>query len=287
MKQQVMIAPKEIIFQDIPIPELEKNDVLVRMMRIGICGSDIHVYHGKHPLTTYPVTQGHEVSGVIEKVGNNVKHFKLGDKVTVQPQIVCGKCYPCTHGKYHICDELKVMGFQTTGMASEYYVTEVEHILKLPDDMSFEEGAMVEPVAVACGAVSKVDDIKGKNIIVLGAGPIGNLVAQTVKSLGAQSVFITDVSDFRLEVAKKVGIDHAINPMKQNLSEEIVKVFGRDKADLIFECVGSNVTINDAIENARKGTDIIIVGVFSDKPTIDLGTIQDQELRLIGTLMYQ
>ncbi len=287
MKQQVMTAPGRIEFRNIPIPEVKKEEVLVKMRKIGICGSDIHVYQGKHPLTSYPVTQGHEVSGVIEKVGNEVKQLKAGDKVTIQPQVVCQKCYPCTHGKYHICDKLKVMGFQTTGMASEYFVAESERVLKLPDEMSLEEGAMIEPVAVACGAIAKVDDIKGIDVIVLGAGPIGNLIAQTAKALGAKSVLITDVRDFRLRIAKKVGIDHCINPLKQNLSEERVKFFGKDKADLIFECVGSNTTINDAIENARKGTDIIIVGVFGEKPTIDLGSIQDQELRLIGTLMYQ
>lgn len=287
MKQQVMIAPRKIQFRDIPIPEVKKDNVLVKMMRIGICGSDIHVYHGTHPLTFYPVTQGHEVSGMVEKVGSDVLNVKPGEKVTIQPQVVCGNCYPCTHGLYHICDELKVMGFQTTGMASEFFSVESSKVLKLPDDMSYEEGAMIEPLAVACGALSKVEDVKGMNVTVLGAGPIGNLIAQTIKALGANSVLITDLSDFRLEIAKRVGIDHVVNPLTQNLSGEIVRVFGKEKADLIIECVGSNSTINDAIENARKGTDIIIVGVFSQKPTVDFGSIQDRELRLIGTLMYQ
>jgi len=287
MKQQVMIAPGEIQFRETPTPELKKDDVLIKMMRIGICGSDIHVYYGKHPYTSYPVTQGHEGSGVIEKVGRKVKNYKPGDKVTIQPQVVCGKCYPCTHGKYHICDELKVMGFQTTGMASEYFVCDVERVIKLPNKMSYEEGAMIEPVAVACGSLSKVENLKGMKVVVLGAGPIGNLIAQTSKGLGAESVLITDVSDFRLEIASKVGIDHIINPIELDLSEEIEKAFGPEKADLIVECVGSNQTINDAITNARKGSDIIIVGVFTDRPIVDLSLVQNHELRLIGTLMYQ
>ncbi|MFX1286697.1 MAG: zinc-binding dehydrogenase [Promethearchaeota archaeon] len=287
MKQQVMIAPGEIEFHEIPIPALMEDDVLIKMMRIGICGSDVHVYHGKHPYTSYPVTQGHEGSGVIEKVGSNVKKFKSGEKVTIQPQVVCGKCYPCTHGKYHICNELKVMGFQTPGIASEYFVCNVERVIKLPNNMSYEEGAMIEPVAVACGSLSKVDNLKGMEVVVLGAGPIGNLIAQTAKGLGAKSVLITDVSDFRLKIASKVGIDHIVNPLKLNLSEEIVNAFGPEKADLVIECVGSNQTINDAINNARNGSDIIIVGVFADKPIIDLSLVQNNELRLIGTLMYQ
>ena len=287
MKQQVMIEPGKITFREIPIPELKENEVLIKIMRIGVCGSDIHVYYGKHPYTSYPVTQGHEVSGIIEKVGSKVTELKTGDKVTIQPQVVCGKCHSCLHGNYHICDELKVMGFQTTGMASEFFVTDSDRILKLPNDMSFEQGAMIEPMAVACGVFTKTDDLNGLNVIVLGAGPIGNLTAQTAKALGAKSVLITDVSDFRLEIAKKVGIDYTINPLMQNLSEEIVKAFGPDKADLIIECVGINQTINDAIANARKGTDIVLVGVFGDKPVVDLGTVQDRELRLIGLLMYQ
>ena len=220
MKQQVMIEPGKIEFREIPIPELKENEVLVKIMRIGVCGSDIHVYHGKHPYTSYPVTQGHEVSGVIEKTGSKIIEFKPGDKVTIQPQVVCGKCHSCLHGKYHICDELKVMGFQTTGMASEFFVTDANRILKLPDDMSYEQGAMIEPLAVACSVFAKTDDLNGLNVVVLGAGPIGNLTAQTAKALGAKSVLITDVSNFRLEIAKKVGIDHVINPLKQNLSEE-------------------------------------------------------------------
>ncbi|MHA2006328.1 MAG: zinc-dependent alcohol dehydrogenase [Promethearchaeota archaeon] len=287
MKQEVMTAPGKVEFRDIPIPELHKNEVLVRIMRIGVCGSDLHVYHGKHPYTDYPVTQGHEVSGKIEKIGSNVKNLKSGDKVTIQPQVVCDKCYPCTHGKYHICDDLKVMGFQTTGAGSEFFAVDSEKIIKLPDDISYEQGAMIEPLAVAVHAVSRGGDITGFNVLVLGAGPIGNLVGQTAKALGAKAVLISDLSDFRLRIAKEVGIDFTINPTNQNLSKEIVKRFDSNKADLIIECVGSNETIDDAIQNARKGSDIILVGVFGAKPCVDLGFVQDRELRLIGTLMYQ
>ncbi|MFX0013681.1 MAG: zinc-binding dehydrogenase [Promethearchaeota archaeon] len=287
MKQQVLVAPKKIEFRDVPIPKMNKNDVLVKIVRIGICGSDIHVYHGKHPLTSYPVTQGHEVSGIIEKAGSQVEDYKPGEMVTIQPQVVCGKCFSCTHGNYHICDELKVMGFQTTGMASEYFVVEKTKIIKLPKSMSYDEGAMIEPTAVACAALSKTDSIEGSRVIVLGAGPIGNLVAQTSKALGAKEVLITDLSDYRLEIAKTVGIDYPINPQNYSLSEKINELFGPDKADLIVECVGSNLTINEAISNARKGTSIIIVGVFSDNQTIDLASVQNNELQLIGSLMYQ
>jgi len=287
MKQEVMTAPGKIEFRDIPIPKLGENDVLIKMMRIGVCGSDIHVYHGKHPYTDYPITQGHEVSGKIEKIGSNVKNLKTGDKVTILPQEVCNQCYSCTHGRNHICDNLKVMGFQTTGAGSEFFAIDTEKVIKLPENMTYEQGAMIEPCAVAVHAVSRGGDISGFNLLVLGAGPIGNLVGQAAKALGAKAVMITDLSDFRLGIAKAVGIDFTINPTKQNMTEEILDAFGPDKADLIIECVGANETIDVAIENARKGSAIILVGVFGDKPTVDLGFVQDRELRLIGTLMYQ
>ena len=287
MLQQIMTAPGKIEFQEISIPKLNENEVLVKIMRIGVCGSDIHVYRGEHPYTRYPITQGHEVSGKIEKIGSKVQGFKLNDKVTIQPQVVCGRCYQCTHGNYHICDDLKVMGFQTTGAASEFFAVNSEKLIKLPSEMTYEEGAMIEPCAVGVHAVLKGGDVSDFNVLVLGAGPIGNLIAQTAKALGARSVMITDLSDYRLGIAEEVGIDFTINPLKQTLSEEIFKSFGPHKADLIIECVGVNETIETAIDIARKGTDIIVVGVFGDNPSINLGFIQDRELRLIGNLMYQ
>ena len=124
MLQQVMTNPGEIIFREVPVPEIKDNQVLVKIMNIGICGSDIHVYHGKHPFTKYPVTQGHEVSGEVVKTGDSVTEFHVGQKVTIEPQVYCGHCYPCRHGKYNLCEELKVMGFQTTGTASEYFAVD-------------------------------------------------------------------------------------------------------------------------------------------------------------------
>jgi len=282
-----MTAPKEITFKDVPMPELEFGQVLIEIMRIGICGSDIHVYFGKHPFTSYPVVQGHEVSGKIVGIGKGVKGLNVGDKVTVQPQVTCGICYQCTHGRYNICENLKVMGFHTTGMASEYFSIDAEKVLKLPDNISYDEGAMVEPLAVAVHAVQMDGSVKGKKILVLGAGPIGNLVAQAARANGAELVMIADISEYRLDMASKCGIDFCVNTRSDNLANRLVSNFGKYGADLIIECAGAGDTINYAINNARKGTSIIVVGVFSDKLTVDLSLLQDRELKLIGSLMYR
>ena len=282
-----MTAPGKIEFRDVPVPKVKEGQVLVKINRIGICGSDIHVYHGKHPYTSYPVVQGHEVSGEIVKLTDGGSNFKEGDKVTIQPQMVCGRCYSCKHGQNHICDNLKVMGFQATGMASEYFAVDLKKVLKLPENISYDHGALVEPLAVAVHALKRGGDIKRRKILILGAGPIGNLVAQAANGMGAQSVMITEISDYRLNIARECGINYCLNSKTQDIGEKLINTFGEDKADLILECVGINTTTEQAIANARKGTDIIVVGVFAEKATVDLGLVQDRELRLIGTLMYQ
>ena len=287
MLQQVMTATGEIEFRELPVPEPEENQVLVKIRKIGVCGSDIHVYHGEHPFTSYPVTQGHEVSGEIEKLGSGVKGWKAGQKVTIQPQVVCGKCYPCRHGKYNLCEELKVMGFQTTGVASDYFAVDAAKVTPLPEEMSFDEGAMIEPLAVAVHAVKRAGNVEGAKIAVLGAGPIGILVAQTAKGLGAESVMITDVSDLRLEKAKECGADFCINTKTKNFGEAMVENFGPDKADVIYDCAGNNITMGQAIQYARKGSTIILVAVFAGTAQIDLAVLNDHELDLNTSMMYR
>ena len=287
MLQQVMTNPKEITFNEVPVPEITADQVLVKIMKIGVCGSDIHVYHGMHPFTSYPVTQGHEVSGEIVKLGEKVTGFTVGQKVTIQPQVVCGKCYPCRHGKYNLCEELKVMGFQTTGTASEFFAVDAAKVTALPEDMSYDEGAMIEPLAVAVHAVKRAGEVKGMKIAVLGAGPIGILVAQTAKGLGAESVMITDVSDLRLEKAKECGVDFCINTKEKDFGEAMLENFGPDKADVIYDCAGNNITMGQAIKYARKGSTIILVAVFAGMAEIDLAVLNDHELDLNTSMMYR
>ena len=287
MTQAIMTEPGNIIYQEVDIPEAKPDQIKVKMKRIGICGSDIHVNHGKHPYTSYPVVQGHEVSAEVVETGKDVTNCKVGDKVTIQPQVVCGKCYPCTHGMYNDCEVLKVMGFQTTGMASDYFVVDANKALVLPEEMSWDHGAMIEPLAVAVHAVRRyAADMTGKKAVVLGGGPIGNLVAQTAKALGAEVVLLSELSAYRLDTAKKCGIA-TVNPSEEDLLEAIIEACGEDRADVIFECIGINPTMKQAIAYARKGSHIVVVGVFGDLATVDMAAVQDHELTLLGSAMYR
>lgn len=287
MLQAVMTKPGSIDIRQLNQPEIADHQVLIQVKRIGVCGTDIHVYHGLHSSTSYPVVQGHEVSGVIAEVGKNVKGFSKGDKVVFMPQVTCGECYPCRHGMYHICDNLKVMGFQTNGAAQEFFSIRADMVLKLPESISIDLAAMIEPVSVAVRAISRFGNLDGANVLVLGAGTIGNLVAQVACASGANKVLITDISEYKLQKARQCDLAYVANPNQEDLSQAILNTFGPDKADLILECVGVQDTITQAVENARKGSTIIIVGVFCKKSVVDLGLVQDRELNVVGSLMYQ
>ncbi len=287
MLQQVMTAPGEITFRDIPMPDVGAGQVLVKIMRIGVCGSDIHVYHGKHPFTSYPVTQGHEVSGQIVTLGDGVGDLHVGQKVTIEPQVVCGECHPCRHGKYNLCEKLKVMGFQTTGTASEYFLVDAAKVTALPDNMTYDEGAMMEPLAVTIHAAKRFAQLEGAKVAILGCGPIGILLAQSCKALGAASVMITDVSDTRLSYAKNCGVDFTVNTKTTDFNEAMIAAFGADKADVIYDCAGNNITMAQAIGSARKGSTIVLVAVFAGMATVDLAVLNDKELTLDSSMMYR
>ena len=287
MLQEVMTAPKQIRFDTVPVPQAGPGQVLVKIKRIGICGSDIHVYHGTHPYTSYPITQGHEVSGQVAALGEGVTQFQVGQRVTIEPQVYCGECYPCTHGKYNLCEHLKVMGFQTTGTASEYFAVDASKVTPLPAGMSYDEGAMLEPLAVTVHAAKRAGDIAGKKVCVLGCGPIGILLIQSLKAFGAAEVMATDVSDYRLELAKTCGADHVFNTKNCDFGKALVETFGPDKADVIYDCAGNDITMDQAIQNARKGSVIILVAVYAGLAHCDLAKLNDSELDLNTTMMYR
>lgn len=179
------------------------------------------------------------------------------------------------------------MGFQTTGVASHFFAVDAKKVTLLPEEMSFDEGAMIEPLAVAVHAVKQAGEVKGTKIAVLGAGPIGILVAQAAKGLGAESVMITDVSDLRLQKASECGVDFCVNTKEKDFGDAMIEDFGPDKADIIYDCAGNNITMGQAIKCARKGSIIILVAVFAGMAQIDLAVLNDHELDLNTTMMYR
>lgn len=288
MKQAIMINPGNIEFRDVEVPgELAPNEILLKIQRIGVCGSDIHVFHGEHPATPYPVVQGHEYSATIAAVGEAVKSAKVGQRATARPQLVCGKCGPCLRGQYNACQELKVQGFQAPGVAQEYFVVPEDRLVVFPDSMSFEHGAMIEPAAVGAHSTSRSKGLEGKNVVISGAGTIGNLVAQFAKARGAKKVLITDVSDFKLNKARECGIVDTLNILKTSFAEGVKAAFGGEGYQVGFEAAGVQASLDVLIANVEKGGEVVILGVYAKNPTVNMYFVGEHELNLYGSMMYR
>jgi 2-desacetyl-2-hydroxyethyl bacteriochlorophyllide A dehydrogenase len=288
MRQAIMTRPGNIEFSNVNAPqELKPNEILLKIQRIGICGSDIHVFHGEHPATPYPVIQGHEYSAIVESVGEAVTKAKPGMKATARPQLVCGECGPCKRGQYNACQELKVQGFQAPGVAQEYFIVSEDRLIILPDSLSMEQGAMVEPAAVGAHSTSRTTGIKGKNVVVSGAGTIGNLVAQFAKARGAKKVLITDVSNYRLEKAKECGIDETLNVMETPFDEGVKNCFGDEGFQVGMEAAGVQTSLDVLMANVEKGGDIVILGVYAKNPSVNMFFLGEHELNVFGSMMYR
>ena len=288
MRQAIMTKPGEIQHREVLEPEaLMPNEVLLKIQKIGVCGSDIHVYHGEHPATPYPVIQGHEYSAIVEDVGSEVITVKPGMRATARPQLVCGKCGPCKKGQYNACQVLKVQGFQAPGVAQDYFVVPEDRVVVFPDTMTFDQGAMIEPASVGAHATNRATSIKGKNVVVAGAGTIGNLVAQFAKARGAKKVLVTDISDFRLNKALQCGIDAAHNVSKEPLENKLGEIFDGEGFQVGFEAAGVQATLDSLIANVEKGGDIVILGVFANNPTVNMYFVGEHELNVFGSMMYR
>lgn len=288
MRQAVMLSPGVIEHREIPEPgSLMDHEVLLRIMKIGVCGSDIHVFHGKHPATPYPVVQGHEYSAVVEAVGAHVTAVKPGMRATARPQLVCGKCGPCRRGQYNACQELKVQGFQAPGVSQDLFVVPEDRVVPFPDSMTFEEGAMIEPAAVGAHSTNRATGLKGKNVVVSGAGTIGNLVAQFAKARGAKKVMITDVSDYRLRIAKECGIEGTANVKETSFEESVRSFFGDEGFQVGFEAAGVQSSLDVLMQYVEKGGDVVILGVYSQNPVVNMFYLGEHELNVFGSMMYR
>ncbi|MEE9463469.1 MAG: zinc-binding dehydrogenase, partial [Bacteroidales bacterium] len=210
-----------------------------------------------------------------------------GMKATAWPQLVCGKCGPCLRGQYNACQELKVQGFQASGVAQDYFIVPEERIIPIPDSMSLDQGALVEPAAVGAHSTSRATGIKGKNVVVSGAGTIGNLVAQFAKARGAAKVLITDISDYRLGIARECGVDGTLNVATTPFAEGVKDFFGTSGFQVGFEAAGVQASLDVLFAHVEKGGDIVILGVYSENPTVNMYYLGEHELNVFGSMMYR
>ncbi|WP_183578212.1 zinc-dependent alcohol dehydrogenase [Mucilaginibacter sp. X5P1] len=290
MKQAVLQRPGLVEIRDVPLPrEIKANEILLKIHRVGVCGSDVHMYYGKHPFAnTYPMVQGHEYGGEVTAVGKDVTLLKPGMKATARPHLVCGHCPACLRGQYNVCQNLKVEGCAgPEGAAQEYFIIPEDRAVVIPDTLSYEQAAMIEPIAVGAHATKRVGDLTGKNVVVTGAGTIGNLVAQFAVARGAKKVMITDLVDHKLEIARECGISATANLKKEAFSDAVKRVFGDEGFQVAFEAVGVQSALTELIGGVENGGTVVIIGVYVQNPVVNMGFLGEHELNVLGSMMYR
>jgi len=278
--------PGKIEFRDVPIPELGPEDVLIAVKAAAICGSDLHIFKGKHPAVTLPVPVGHEVAGQVTQVGAQVTRLEPGDRVTVEPVIVCGECFFCKRGEYHLCTDISFQYRQGQGGLTTHFVANQQWVHRLPEGLSYAQGALLEPLSVAVHAVGKANVGLADSIAIFGAGAIGLLLLQLVHAAGADELFVVDIQPHRLEVAKSLGAQALDNASGDVVSEIYAQTEGLGVV-LAFEAVGLASTLRQTLSVMRKGGRAVLIGLFEeDEIRIPANIFVQKEISLSGSQGY-
>lgn len=288
MKALVLKEYNKFVYEDISEPGIRPEDVLVRIKACAICGSDVHGMDGSTGRRIPPVVMGHEASGVIEKLGKNVERFKVGDKVTFDSTVYCGKCCFCRQGQVNLCDNRRVLGvscgeYRINGAFAEY-ISVPQHILYLlPDTVTFEQAAMVEPLSIAFHAVKRSRISLNCSAVVVGSGMIGLLVIQLLKAAGCGRVIAVDLVKEKLDMAGSFGADIMLKADNPDLIAKIYELTENRGADISFEVVGITPTLQTAIAALKKGGSLTMVGNL--KPVVDfpLQSVITRQISLYGS----
>jgi 2-desacetyl-2-hydroxyethyl bacteriochlorophyllide A dehydrogenase len=280
-------APGRIEFVERALPERGPKDVLIGVKAASICGSDLHIYKGRHPSAPLPVAVGHELSGEVLEVGRDVTRIRPGDRVTVEPALVCGKCDFCQRGQYHLCTDISFQYRRGQGAFAPYFVAPEEHVFRIPDGLSYEAGSLIEPLAVAIHAVKKANISLGQSIAVFGAGAIGLLVMMLARRVSGGPVLIVDVQAARLQAALELGATRAIDSRAEDAVQVIMDYTQGLGVDRSFEAVGLEVTLVQALRALKKGGQATLLGIFEElKTVIPANLFIQREITLAGSQGY-
>jgi len=265
MKAIVYEGPGKLVVKEVPKPQVGPNDALIKVRAAGICGSDLEMARGNRPDVIPPRIPGHEVAGEVAKTGSQVTRFQAGDRVVVEPILSCGQCRNCRVGRHNICKELRFVGVHTDGAFAEFLVMPERRVYKIPEQFSYEEAAVLEPTAVGVHVVKRAKISPGDSVVILGAGPIALQIAQVARSAGADYIIMTDVLDYRLELARKLAADLVINSRKEDPLPYVNQVTDGEGADVIIEAVGLSKTILQTMDLVRVGGRILIAGLSVER----------------------
>jgi L-iditol 2-dehydrogenase len=288
MKALQLSAYRQLEIVDLPTPRPAEDELLIRIQACGICGSDVHGYDGSTGRRLPPMVMGHEAAGLVESVGSAVANFRVGDRVTFDSTVYCGKCFYCLRGQVNLCEAREVIGVSTPayrrmGAFAEFVAVPARIAYPLPENMPFRHAALIEAVSVAVHAVSLTPIALDDTVVVVGAGVIGLLALQAARAAGAGRVFVVDVDDTRLELARSLGASHTFNSRNADMVPQILALTAGRGADAAMECVGIAGTVKLALDSVRKGGAVTLVGNLA--PTIEFGlqSAVTRQIRLQGS----
>jgi L-iditol 2-dehydrogenase len=288
MKALVLKEYRQFAIEDFPVPTLQPNEVLVRVRACGICGSDVHGMDGSSGRRIPPIVMGHEAAGVIAEIGSAVTGWKKDDRVTFDSTVSCGECWYCRRSEINLCENRRVLGvscgeYRRHGAFAEYVAVPQRILYRLPDNLSFEQAAMVEAVSVAVHAVERTPLELNGAVAVVGTGMIGLLVVQVLRARGCGKIIAIDLDEEKLALASRLGATHTIKASETDLQERIRALTAGRGADAVFEVVGLPATVKTAIESVRKGGSVTLVGNLKPQAELPLQAVVTRQITLIGT----
>lgn len=289
MKVGILHAINDVRCEEIDIPSIREDEILVKVRYAGICGTDFERVL-KTGTWKFPTVLGHEFGGKVEKTGSKVEGINVGDKVAVNPMVPCGECYYCKQGKYNLCTNYDYIGSRSNGGFATYAKVKYTNAYKVPDDMSYEEIASVDPAAVALHGIIKGDLKIGETVAIFGAGPIGHYLIQWAKAMGASKIISVDLVDKKLEIAKEIGADYAINAKKEDdVVKKIMELTDDMGVNLAIESAGSDITVAQCISAAGKMGKVVYLGTPHRDVTLqdkNFESILRKELTIKGSWCY-
>lgn len=284
MQALMFTAIRRLELVEVPVPEVRNpHDVLLKVKSVGICGSDLHGYTGQTGRRIPPLIMGHEVTGEVVATGSGASHFAPGTRVAVQPIEFCGVCSQCTAGYRSLCENRRLIGMHLPGAYAEYVLSNSANLYRLPDALSYEHGALAEPLSIAVHAVGLVHFRPYDTACIVGAGPIGLLTLAVLKQMGIHRIFVSDTSEVRLDTARQMGANVLINPMKQDPVTVAKQLTNGRGVDVAFEAVGISATAQQSVEVTRTRGTVVWIGNSQKMIDIDMQSIVTREIRLLGS----
>lgn len=291
MLAAVLNKPLDMEMKQVAIPVPGKDEALVKVYCIGVCGSDVHYYeHGKigRYVVEKPIILGHELAGEVVALGDEVKGLQVGDRVAVEPGVTCGRCEYCKSGRYNLCPDVVFMATPPVdGAWAEYVAVRADFLFKLPDTMSFEQGALLEPLSVGIHAMNRAKVTPADRLLVTGLGPIGLLAIQAAKLFGVNEIYATDVVPFRQQLALEMGVTAVIDPTQYNVKERLLELTNGHGVSVAVESSGNGRAVGDALRAVKRGGRVVLVGMPAvDEIPVDVNAIIDAELDVYGLFRY-